>query len=195
MYEKINITENTLKVLSMYTRGYDKEHYIREVSRIMQISPRTSQLILSDLEKKGILTSKQRGKTLLFSLNKQNPIAKAYVKLAEDYKLVAFLSENNEVKYLLEELGEIDDEAIFAIFGSYAKGTRKKDSDFDLFAVSHKTSIKDKIKALEGKHSFRISVKMANKKTFEKKDVLTTEVLENHVCLQNSGGLVRLGWE
>lgn len=195
MYEKINITENTLKVLSMYTRGYDKEHYIREVSRIMQISPRTSQLILSDLEKKGVLTSKQKGKTLLFSLNKQNPIAKAYVKLAEDYKLVAFLSENNEVKYLLEELGEIDDEAIFAIFGSYAKGTRKKDSDFDLFAVSHKTSIKDKIKALEGKHSFRISVKMANKKTFEKKDVLTTEVLENHVCLQNSGGLVRLGWE
>ena len=51
MYEKLDITENTLKVLSLFTNGFDKTYYIREVERLLKISPQTSQVILEDLEK------------------------------------------------------------------------------------------------------------------------------------------------
>ena len=62
MYNKINITENHLQVLLLFTDGFDREYYIREVERLLKISPRTAQLILEDLEAKGILEPKTRGK-------------------------------------------------------------------------------------------------------------------------------------
>ncbi len=62
MYEKINITENHLNILSLFTRGFDSAYYIREVEKILKISHRTAQLILEDLEKKAVLGSKTRGK-------------------------------------------------------------------------------------------------------------------------------------
>ena len=195
MYKKVNITENHLTVLSLYTKGYESEYYIRQVSKELGISPRTSQLILADLEKKGVLISKQKGKTLLFSLNKQNPIAKAYVKLAEDYRLVTLLSKEPEVKQLLSEIEEIDDKTVFVIFGSYAKAGQKEGSDIDILAISEKPFKKAKLKALEGKHSFRISIKTANLKSFDKNDFLIKEVIENHICFQRAEDFIRLAWQ
>ena len=55
MYKKVNITENHFRILSLFSNGFDREYYIREVQRLLKISPRTSQLILADLEKKAIL--------------------------------------------------------------------------------------------------------------------------------------------
>lgn len=195
MYKKINVTENHLTVLSLYTKGYEKEYYVRQVGKELGISPRTSQLILSDLEKKGVLLSKQKGKTKLFSLNKQNPIVKAYVKLAEDYKLVTLLSKEPEVKQLLSEIEGIDDKTIFVIFGSYANAEQKEGSDIDILAISEKPFKKAKVKALEGKHSFRISIKTANLKSFDKNDFLIREVIENHICFQKVEDFIKLAWQ
>src|SRR3989338_1689868 len=54
MYNKINITENGLQIISLFTNGFDREYYIREVEKLLKISPRTAQLILEDLENKSI---------------------------------------------------------------------------------------------------------------------------------------------
>src|SRR3989344_1851001 len=51
MYNKINITENGLQIISLFTNGFDREYYIREVEKLLKISPRTAQLILEDIEK------------------------------------------------------------------------------------------------------------------------------------------------
>ena len=68
MYEKVNITENTLQVLSLFTNDFSSEYYIREVEKILKISPRTAQLILENLENKGIVESKMRGKIKNYKL-------------------------------------------------------------------------------------------------------------------------------
>ena len=62
MYKKIRITENTLQVLSLFTNDFNREYYIREVKKLLKISPRTAQLILEDLEDKGVIESKTKGK-------------------------------------------------------------------------------------------------------------------------------------
>ncbi|MCX6710529.1 MAG: hypothetical protein NTZ02_00385 [Candidatus Woesearchaeota archaeon] len=49
MYNKLNITENHLQALSLFTNGFEREYYIREVGKLLRISPRTAQLILEDL--------------------------------------------------------------------------------------------------------------------------------------------------
>ena len=66
MYNKINITENGLQIISLFTNGFDREYYIREVEKLLKISPRTAQLILEDLENKGIIESKVKGKIKLY---------------------------------------------------------------------------------------------------------------------------------
>jgi PAS domain S-box-containing protein len=58
MYKKVNITENHLQILSLFTNGFENEYYIREIERLLKISPRTSQLILEDLERKTIRIEK-----------------------------------------------------------------------------------------------------------------------------------------
>ena len=52
MYDKLNITENHLQALSLFTNGFDNEFYIREAQRTLKISPRTSQTVLADLEQR-----------------------------------------------------------------------------------------------------------------------------------------------
>ena len=70
MYDKINITENGLQIIALFTNGFDSEYYIREVEKLLKISPRTAQLILEDLEDKGIIESKIKGKIKLYKLKK-----------------------------------------------------------------------------------------------------------------------------
>ena len=62
MYKKIRITENTMQILSLFINDFAREYYIREVEKLLEISPRTAQLILEDLEDKGVIESKTKGK-------------------------------------------------------------------------------------------------------------------------------------
>src|SRR3989344_165074 len=96
MYKKVNklgITENHMQILSLFTRGFDKEYYIREVQKILKISPRTAQLLLDDLEKKAVLESKKRGKIKAYFL-KKSITAKEYLLFTEQYKKLSFFENN-----------------------------------------------------------------------------------------------------
>ena len=83
MYNKINITENGLQIISLFTNGFDREYYIREVGKLLKISPRTAQLILEDLEDKGIIESKVRGKIKSYKL-KINELSKRYLTFVDN---------------------------------------------------------------------------------------------------------------
>lgn len=194
MYEKVNITENHLQVLNLYTKGYEKGYYVREVQKLLGISPRTSQLVLEDLEKKGVLKSRRRGKIKLYFLNKQNEISRTYIILVEQYKLITFLDEREEIKHLLKEIKEISPNVTLVIFGSYAKGTEKKGSDLDILAIVDGDFDKKSIEKLEKMHTFKINIKTVKMGDFNKNDVLIKEVLKNHVILQNNELFVDLAW-
>jgi len=63
---------------------------VREVEKLLKISPRTAQLILEDLEDKGIVESKIKGKIKTFKLN-PSEFSKRYLAFVEQYKAIAFL--------------------------------------------------------------------------------------------------------
>ena len=124
MYNKINITENNLQVLSLFTNGFDREYYIREVEKLLEISPRTAQLILEDLENKGIVESKTRGKIKSYKL-RMNELSKRYLTFVEQYKTISFMKKNLLVKEVIEKISPFV-YGIGIIFGSYAKATSIK---------------------------------------------------------------------
>lgn len=186
MYKKINITENTLQILSLYTNGFKEDYYIREVHKLLKISPRTSQLILEDLEEKGVLSSKNKGKIRTFKLEKSNSNSKEYIIFAEQYKKISFLEKNPLIKEIITQITP-SIKGVGVIFGSYVKNTHKKGSDLDLFIIG--SYDEKKVASVSKKFGLEISVKCYPLKIFEKNvktDFLIKEVIKNHVIFLNT---------
>ncbi len=184
MYYKINITENGLQIISLFTNGFDREYYIREVEKLLKISPRTAQLILEDLENKGIIESKVKGKIKSYRL-KINELSNRYLSFVEQYKSIAFIQKNLLLKEIIEKISSFIN-GIGIIFGSYAKGTSTLESDLDLFIAGDYE--KEEIKRVSKNFGMEISIKCYPIKTFEKnikKDILLTEILKNHIIFKN----------
>jgi len=185
MYEKIRFTENTLQVLSLFTNDFSREYYVREVERLLKISPRTSQLILEDLEDKGIIESKTKGKIKTFKLN-PSEFTKKYLVFVEQYKAIAFLEKKLLIKEIIEKITPHIN-GIGVIFGSYVKELEKEGSDLDIFIAGNYNN--DEIKKVSKNLGIEISVKCYPLKTFEKsltRDILIKEVLKNHIVFLNA---------
>ena len=186
MYEKVNkLTETHLRVLSIFTNGFERDYYIREVQKLLKISPRTAQLILNNLEKRTILESKSRGKIKIYKI-KKNIIAKQYLVLAENYKKIRFLEQKPLIKQIIEKIMPFVD-GVMVVFGSYAKNLEKNNSDLDIFVIgSHK---RQKIKEVSNTYGIKINVKQYGSKLFEMKwseDILVREVLNNHILIKGT---------
>jgi|SRR3989344_3889901 len=191
MYEKVNITENHLRVLALFTKGYRREYYIREVERLLGISPRTAQLILDDLEKKTILESATRGKIKPYKI-KKNGAAFDYLVLTEQYRKLAFLKSNPLAREIIAKITP-HISGIAIVFGSYAKGSQKKGSDLDVFIVG--TYNKNEIKKISETYGIEISIKCYPRNIFVKilnDDILVREILDNHIAFLNAEEFVKL---
>lgn len=191
MYAKLNITETHLNVLELFTQGFDKEYYIREVQRLLKISPRTAQLILEDLEKKAVLESTTKGKIKLYKL-KQTMESRDYIIFTEVYKRIKFAEKSLKIKELIDKLAPKID-GIGFIFGSYVKGMEKKDSDIDIFIAG--TYDKEAFEGLSSLYNLEIDIKNYPLDLFKRKineDILIREVLDNHVVLFGSECLINM---
>ena len=191
MYKKIKFTENTLQVLSLFTNDFNREYYIREVEKLLKISPRTAQLILEDLEDKGIIESKTKGKIKTFKLN-SSKFTQRYLAFVEQYKAIAFLEKKLLIKEIIEKIIP-HIKGIGIIFGSYVKGLEKEGSDLDIFITGSYNN--DEIKRVSKNLGIEISIKCYPLKTFEKnltKDILLKEVLKNHIVFLNVEQFIRV---
>jgi len=188
MYKKLNITENTLQVLSLFTRfseNLDREYYIREIQKILNTSPRTVQLALENLENKGIIESKTKGKIKTYKI-KKNYSSKNYLGLTEKYKAISFLEENPVISEITEKISPYI-KGVGIIFGSYVKKLNKKDSDLDIFITGNCN--KEKIEEVSKDYGIEINLKVYPERLFKKeikKDFLIKEVLKDHIIFLNS---------
>ena len=194
MYEKIKITENTLQVLSLFTKGFDREYYIREVQKLLKISPRTSQLILEDLENRNIIVSKVKGKIKTFKLNPSES-TKRYLVFVEQYKAIALLEKKSFIKEVVEKIIP-HIRGIGLIFGSYVKDLEKKSSDLDVFIAG--SYDENCVRNVSRNLGIEINVKCYPIKIFEKelkKDFLLKEILKDHIVFLGAEQFIRSVFE
>jgi predicted nucleotidyltransferase len=190
MYEKVNITENHFRALSLFTRGLGAEYYIREVQRLLGISPRTSQLILDDLEKKTVLESRTLGKIRTYGIRKSEA-AKDYLVFAEQYKKITFLRKRPMIGEVISKITPMV-RGLGMVFGSYAKGVEKKGSDLDVFIAGDYD--RRGVKGVSELYGIEISVKSYPMEIFKRdirKDALIREVLSDHVVFSGAEEFVR----
>ena len=186
----IKVNNIDLRILGLFTKGYDKGFYIREVERFLKVSSRTALRTMAKLEKIGILESKKRGKIKTYSIRKTT-LSREFFLLAEQYKKIQFLEENQLIKEVLEKADAFM-KGIVIVFGSYAKGTQKEDSDLDLFIVG--TYDEKEIKNAGKKYGIDINIKSYPLPLFEKEihdDILLKEINENHILIKDAEGFVR----
>lgn len=185
MSKRLDIREDHLRVLSLFTRGYDREMYIREVSRCLPISRGTAQTALEYLEAKQVLRSVTKGRTRLFSL-RVGDHARDFCTLAEVYRRICL---REEEPFLAGVLNRIVPhiEGSGAVFGSHAEGTADEESDLDLFVAGECRG--EEIERIGKIYGLPIHLTVYPLKIFDRDlhtDPFLQEVLRNHVLIKGT---------
>ncbi len=155
-----------------------KEMHGREISKELNTSLTRVQSILNSLRELNIVDYKVEGKNHVYFI-KKNLKSKTYILNAENYKLLVLLQKYSFLEEILKEVILKCPEVMIILFGSYAKGNSKENSDVDLYLETTNKLIKSKIELINGK----ISVKMGK---FDKQDLLVKEIISNHVIIQGA---------
>jgi len=179
------------EILNMFSGDYRKEIYGRELIGKVSISQKGIALTLKELEKEGILKSKKKGSIKFYSLNLKYSQIKETIAMAELDKKTQFYQKHRKIAHIFK-----DDERIVGLFGSYAKGTQKTGSDFDIFIIGKK---KPKDYDRKGEEfDLEISIKYFTEKGFKellnKKNSLINEIIKNHIIFFSTEKFINMIW-
>ena len=162
-----------LEIINVLLRS---ENHVRGIAKKLGASHSTVLRKLNNLKKENVVDSKVEGKNKIFFL-KNNIISQNYIKKAELQKLSTLLRKYPELSVLFEEILKRTDEKLIVLFGSYAKGLAKNDSDLDIYIETKDRNVQ---KAIEDIHS-KISVKIG---TFDTKSPLIKEIIKDHIIIR-----------
>lgn len=171
MVQKRNNLE--LDIIGLLLR---KENHIRGIAKKLNESHSTILRKLNNLKKDNVIDSRKEGKNKIFFL-KENIITKSYILKAELNKLIKLLRKSPELIVIFEEILEKIDERLIVLFGSYAKGLAKKDSDIDIYIETKSRNIKKLVEDIYSK----INVKIG---TFDTKSPLIKEIIKDHIIIR-----------
>jgi len=177
-------------VLALFSSGYDREYYIREICTYLPLSHGTAQTILVRLEQKRVLASSQRGRTRLFRI-KPGEIARQYFVLAEIYKKIRFLEENPYVSEIMNKVSSYAEGTVL-LFGSYARGNATEESDIDIFVAG--TIDEREAAKIEKLYDVEVNTVVYPTDAFasrDRVDPLVIEVKRNHIVWKNAESFVR----
>lgn len=125
LYQKII----QLTILELFIKNPYERYYLREASRILEISPMTVKRALDLLVKDRLLLREEFKNHVLYKGNMESP---AFKHLKTAYNL-AWLEEKGIVDYLKDNLAGMSS---LVLYGSFAKGENDERSDIDLLAIS-----------------------------------------------------------
>ena len=152
------------------------DNHIRGIAKLLDESHSTVLRKLNNLKMENVIDSKKEGKNKIFFL-KNNFVSHTYILQAELHKLTKLLRHNPELSIIFNEILKKTDEKLVILFGSYAKGLTKKESDIDIYIETKSRNVK---KTVEEIHS-KINVKIGN---FDVKSPLIKEIIKNHIIIR-----------
>lgn len=177
------------ELLRVFLGDYRRQIYGRELINSISLSPKGIANALKELEEAGILRSKKEGNVKFYSLNEKYPFLREILLQAEIASKLAFCSKHKKIAHILKE-----DDRIVGIFGSYARGTQKSDSDVDMFIIGEKK--KNDYDSTGKPFDLQINIIYFSEKEFKnllkEKNNLIKEILENHILIFGSENFVKI---
>ena len=185
------IRNDECEVLTLFVGGYNKQFFLREISRLASLPLKTSQNTVNYLTENNILKSALKGKHRYLRLNLENIQTKFLLLQTEIYRTILFLEKYPFLKMFQKGLKT---QAPLIVFGSFAKGGANQDSDFDIVIIS-KMKVNIPIHLLPCRiHEIRLSEVMFSR-AVQRENALLREIEENHVILNNHSYFVNCMWD
>jgi predicted nucleotidyltransferase len=125
--QKIFKSKVRKEIFRIYYTNPDKEYYLRELERTLGIPVSMIQRELRNLEKAGVFAHRKQGNLVYYYLNKNYPLFDELKSIISKTIGVRGL-----IKGVLKRFGDIK---VAFLYGSFAKGEEKTESDIDLFVV------------------------------------------------------------
>lgn len=157
-----------------------KEMYQRELAKELKTSLTRIQSILKELRDINAVDYKETGKNHIYFI-KKNLISKSLILNAENHKLIRLLRKHTFLEPLFKDIINKYPYEMILLFGSYAKGTEKKDSDIDIYIDTTNQKIKENIHLMNDS----INVKIGK---FNLNDLLIKEIIKNHIIISGGEG-------
>ena len=175
------LLNNQIQIFEEFLRDFKAGLTGSFIAKKKNLNQKTTASFLKKLEKETILRSKTEGKNKLYFLNLDNKeIVKNFITAIEHLRTIRFYKNNILIKEIAEKTQKhIKGTAI--IFGSYAKGIEKKDSDLDILIIG-KCNEKE-IYKISKIYKIEINLKIYPKLEL---DILTKEVIKNHIIIKNA---------
>jgi len=152
------------------------EGHVRAIAKRIGVNHMTVSRALKGLVKDNVVDYKTVGRSKVYSIKKSLE-AQNVVLMAEAYKRNKAFEKYPVLRRIASFLEKRNDISLAAVFGSYAKGLAKKDSDVDLFVESEDRKLCDVIEGVDS----RLSVKIGR---YEKDNPLVGEIGRDHVILK-----------
>jgi predicted nucleotidyltransferase len=161
---KLSTGKNRLELLRIFFTNPDKAFFMQEVGRMLGKKPGVFQRTLNALEEEGLLKSEFRGNSRFFQANTQHP-------LYPEVKVI--IAKTTGVQGALRDLVKgLKDVKMALLYGSFAKGTERKDSDIDLLVVGKpdvENRLLKEIPRYEKKLQREINYKLYSEKEYSEK--------------------------
>ena len=159
------LTHSTIrrKILLLFVYHKEKEFYLSEVARRVGTSAGTAQRELNKLLAADFVIFKKKGNLSFYALN-------AGYSLLKEVETIIRKTYGIEVE-IKNELGKIGGISLAFIFGSFARGNMKSDSDIDLFIVGRpeEDHVYRAVKAVEDRVGREINYHIAGEEEFNRK--------------------------
>jgi predicted nucleotidyltransferase len=167
---KVNYTYEVLLAL------LKTEMHGRELAKELKTSLTRIQAVLNELRDSNVLDYKTEGRNHVYFI-KKNLVSRSFILNAENYKLIKLLRKHGFLEPIFIDITTKYPNETIILFGSYAKGIPREDSDIDIYVDTTNLKIKEDIKNIY----HLINVKIGK---FNPNDLLIKEIVRNHVVIQ-----------
>lgn len=171
MVQKRNNLE--LDIVELLLRA---DNHVRGIAQSLNESHSTVLRKLNNLKEETVVDYKKQGKNKVYFI-KKNILSRSYVLQTELYKLIKLLRLYPELSIIFEEILKTSNEKLIVLFGSYAKGLAKKDSDIDIYIETKNRNVKKLVENIHSKINVNIGV-------FNTRSPLIKEVIKNHIIIR-----------
>ncbi|MEK6732989.1 MAG: nucleotidyltransferase domain-containing protein [Candidatus Omnitrophota bacterium] len=164
-------------LFKLYFTNPDSEFYLRGLERLLSMPVSMIRKELMRLEKEGIFVSHKKGNLVYYQVNKAYPLFSEFKSIV--FKTIGVQGLLNEA---LRKIKGID---TAFIYGSYAKGNERADSDIDLCVIGtiDENILVRMISELEASVTREINYTIYTKKEFaekkRKKDSFISELISS----------------
>ncbi len=125
--------DNKLKIVNYLGKHLGQSFTMLELSKATKVPYATFYRTIQEM--KDLVKIRAVGKSKIVSLNTDNTAIKSYLTISSEEEKKEFLKKQPIVSKIASEL---DTKDTVVLFGSYAKGSERENSDIDLLIISKK---------------------------------------------------------